>query len=118
MSVTGFAPYRPWAAFGVGVTGMALRRTWAGTEGAAGLWLWSTPGLPCPRSGSVSVWRDEEHLRGFVARPDHVRIMRAYRGRGEPHSATWRTDHFDKEATREAARALIGEWSAQPAPRR
>ncbi|MEU3413162.1 hypothetical protein ABZ760_18185 [Streptomyces sp. NPDC006658] len=110
VSVTGFAPYRPWTSLGVHVTGLALRRTWDDTEGAVGLWLWSVPGLLRPHSGSVSVWRDEAHLRSFVARADHVRVMRTYRDRGAVRSATWRTDGFDQGATQDAARSLIEKW--------
>jgi hypothetical protein len=117
VSVTGFAAYRPWTSLGIHVTGLALRRTWDTTEGAIGLWLWSVPDLLRPHSGSVSVWRDEDHLRAFVARPDHVRIMRAYRGRGALRSATWRTVGFDRGAAQEAARSLIEEWHTRPAPR-
>ncbi|MFD4606953.1 hypothetical protein ACFWOT_02360 [Streptomyces sp. NPDC058440] len=115
VSVTDFAPHRPWTSFGVNVAGVALRHTWDDVEGAIGLWLWSVPGLLRPRSGSVSVWRDEEALRGFVARHDHVRIMRTYRDRGDLRSTTWRTDHFDRTATQETARTVITEWCAQPA---
>ncbi|MEU3526804.1 hypothetical protein AB0E62_23535 [Streptomyces sp. NPDC038707] len=117
MSVTAFTPHRPWTSVGVYLTGFTLRRGWGATEGAVGLWLWSGPGLLHPCSGSVSVWRDEEGLRGFVARPDHVRIMRAYRDRGGIRSVTWRTDRFERAATRERARSLIEEWCTRPAPR-
>jgi hypothetical protein len=117
VSVTGFTPHRPWTSVGVHRTGFALRRTWGATEGAVGLWLWSVPDLLHPCSGSVSVWRDEEALRGFVARPDHVRIMRGYRDRGGVRAVTWRTDRFDRAATRETARSLIEEWCTRPAPR-
>ncbi|MFF9045077.1 hypothetical protein [Streptomyces parvulus] len=113
VSVTGFAPYRPWTSVGVNVSGVALRRAWGEVEGAIGLWLWSVPGLLRPRSGSVSVWRDEEGLRGFVARHDHVRIMRAYRDRGALRSTTWHTERFDRDATQEAARRIIEEWSRE-----
>lgn len=114
VSVTDFAPHRPWTAIGVNIAGVALRRTWDDVEGAVGLWLWSVPGLWRSRSGSVSVWRDEEALRGFVARHDHVRIMRTYRDRGDLRSTTWHTDRFDKDATQEAARDVIAGWCAQP----
>ncbi|MFI0187019.1 hypothetical protein ACH4PW_05505 [Streptomyces sp. NPDC017082] len=116
VSVTDFAPHRPWTSVGVTAAGIALRRTWDDAEGAIGLWLWSVPGLLRPRSGSVSVWRDEDGLRGFIARSDHVRIMRAYRDRGELRSTTWHTDHFDRAATQEAARALIEQWCTRPTP--
>ncbi|WP_051865482.1 hypothetical protein [Streptomyces griseus] len=115
VSVTGFAPYRPWTAIGVNATGAALRRDWGDVEGAVGLWLWTVPGLLHPRCGSVSVWRDEEGLRRFVGRHDHVRIMRAYRHRGGLRSTTWRTDRFDGAATRRAARSVIAGWCGEAA---
>lgn len=115
VSVTDFAPHRPWDAIGVNVAGVALRRTWGDVEGAIGLWLWSVPGLLRSRSGSVSVWRDEEALYGFVARHDHVRIMRAYRDRGDLRSTTWHTDRFDKDTIQEAARGILTEWHTRPA---
>ncbi|SEF75328.1 hypothetical protein SAMN05444920_101555 [Nonomuraea solani] len=62
------------------LAGWRLSRHWPSLEGAVGLWLWVDLGRR--RIGSVSVWRDEEALRGFVRLPEHVRIMRAYRGRG------------------------------------
>ncbi|WP_327233380.1 hypothetical protein OG349_04730 [Streptomyces sp. NBC_01317] len=114
VSVTDFAPHRPWTSVGINIAGAALRHTWGDVEGAVGLWLWSVPGLLRSRSGSVSVWRDERHLRDFVARHDHVRIMNTYRNRGDLRSATWQTEHFDKDATQETARSLIEEWRAQP----
>ncbi|MEU6269191.1 DUF3291 domain-containing protein [Saccharopolyspora shandongensis] len=114
VSVTEFAPHRPWTMIGVSLAGVALRRSWPDLEGAVGMWLWTVPGLRRPRSGSVSVWRDEEALRRFVGRPDHVRIMRAYRDRGALRSTMWRIDRLDRPAVREAARALIAGRSAWP----
>ncbi|WP_051338505.1 hypothetical protein [Streptomyces flavidovirens] len=115
VSVTEFTPHRPWTAAGVTVAGVALRRVWQDVEGAVGLWLWMDPDLLRPRSGSISVWRAERDLQGFVARHDHVRIVRSYRNRGSLRSATWRTERFDMGATREAARSLLSgrsAWSA------
>jgi hypothetical protein len=54
---------------------------------------------------------------GFVVRPDHLQIMRAYRHRGDLRSTTWQTDHFDRDATHAAARSLIAGWCAQPVRR-
>ncbi|MFF8595321.1 hypothetical protein ACF061_28550 [Streptomyces sp. NPDC015220] len=116
VSVTEFVPHRPWDALGVGIAGAALRRIWHDVEGAVGLWLWTVPDLLRPRSGAVSVWRDETCLAGFVSRPDHLRIVRAYRDRGTLRSAMWRTEDFDRAATREAARALLTgrtDWPAR-----
>ncbi|GAA2101675.1 hypothetical protein GCM10009801_75110 [Streptomyces albiaxialis] len=121
VSLTEFAPHRPWHAVGVTRAGLALRRAWPDVEGAIGLWLWTVPGLLRPRTGSVSLWHDEEDLRRFVARPDHRRIMRAYRDRGTLRATTWHTPRsdapagFDKSATLHKARALITRWP-DPAP--
>ncbi|CAM5654082.1 hypothetical protein STENM223S_04090 [Streptomyces tendae] len=110
VSVTQFTPYRPWAAPGVALTGLALRRNWRHVEGALGLWLWAVPDLLRPRSGSVTLWRHEEDLGNFVVSPGHRRIVRAYRDRGALRSATWHTDRFDPEAARRTARSLIARW--------
>ncbi|PCG86728.1 hypothetical protein CIB93_07175 [Streptomyces sp. WZ.A104] len=115
VSVTEFTPHRPWTAPGVTVAGIALRQVWQDLEGAVGLWLWADPHLLRPRSGSVSVWRAERDLYAFVARKDHGRIMRSYRDRGSMRSTTWRTEHFDRDATEEAARSLLSGRSAWPA---
>ncbi|GAB2452297.1 hypothetical protein [Streptomyces incanus] len=114
VSVTEFVPHRPWTAVGVNTAGVALRQAWQDIEGAVGLWLWLAPGLLHPRSGSVSVWRDETDLQGFVTRHDHARIVRSYRHRGTMRSATWRTERFDMGATQEAARSLLSGRSAWP----
>ncbi|GGQ04640.1 hypothetical protein GCM10010266_30310 [Streptomyces griseomycini] len=116
VSVTEFTPHRPWTAVCVSAAGLALRRTWQDVDGAVGLWLWVAPDLPRPRSGSVSVWRDEKDLTGFVTRPDHLRIMRAYRRRGVTRSATWRTERFAPDAAQEAARALLTGRTPWPRP--
>lgn len=116
VSVTQFAPRRPWAAVGVGLAGLALRRNWRQVEGALGLWLWTTPDLLRPRSGSVTLWRHEDDLGNFVASPEHRRIVRAYRDRGALRSATWRTDRFDPEAVQRAARSLIVRWGTSGSP--
>ncbi|MFV0133035.1 hypothetical protein ACLGIH_07315 [Streptomyces sp. HMX87] len=115
VSVTEFTPHRPWTAAGVTVAGVALRRVWPEVEGAVGLWLWMDPDPLRPRSGSISVWRAERDLQGFVARHDHVRIVRSYRNRGSLRSTTWRTERFDRGATQEAARSLLSGRSAWPA---
>lgn len=114
VSVTEFTPHRPWAALGVYVAGVALREAWHEIDGAVGQWLWMAPDPLCPRSGSVSVWRDESDLRGFVARPDHARIVRSYRHRGTMRSTLWRTEHFSMSAAQEAARSILTGRSAWP----
>ncbi|MFF5717182.1 hypothetical protein [Streptomyces buecherae] len=118
VSVTEFTAHRPWTAPGVTLAGLALRRSWDGLEGAVGLWLWAASDVTRPRSGSVSVWRDARALAGFVARHDHVRIMRAYRDRGTLRSTGWQATTFEHGATLRAARSLLtGEspWPTQEA---
>ncbi|RKT84042.1 hypothetical protein SAMN05421805_11921 [Saccharopolyspora antimicrobica] len=109
VSVTEFTPHRPRTTFGVATRGMALRKTWPGLEGAIGMWLWLTPDLRRPRSGAISVWRTEADLHRFVARADHVRIMRAYRDRGALRTKTWQQSHFNPPAIRETARTFLAE---------
>ncbi|MFD6323324.1 hypothetical protein ACFWOL_10715 [Streptomyces sp. NPDC058442] len=115
MPHTPHAHSRTWRGFGPSRNPQA-EQSREDVEGAIGLWLWSVPGLLRPRSGPVSVWRDEEALHGFVARHDHIRIMRAYRERGDPRSTTRRTDPFGRTTTQETARTVITKWCARPAP--
>ncbi|MFJ8859084.1 hypothetical protein ACIRD8_11670 [Streptomyces sp. NPDC102451] len=82
VSVTEFVTHRPWGTPAVAVEGLRLRRSWPRTPGAVAVRLWADTGLRLDRSGSVTVWTDEASLMGFVARPDHMRIVRAFRGRG------------------------------------
>ncbi|MEV3920401.1 hypothetical protein [Actinomadura coerulea] len=85
--------------------GMALRRSWPDLEGAVGLWLWTD--LRRRRCGSVSVWTGDAALRGFVAWPPHVAIMRRFRRRGTIRADTWWADAFDPAGTwARAERAL------------
>ncbi|MFI2177180.1 hypothetical protein [Streptomyces buecherae] len=114
VSVTEFTAHRPWTAPGVTLAGLALRRSWDGLEGAVGLWLWAASDVARPRSGSVSVWRDARALAGFVARHDHVRIMRAYRDRGTLRSTSWQATAFEHGATLRAARSLLTGESPWP----
>ncbi|MFE6776779.1 hypothetical protein [Streptomyces sp. NPDC057702] len=117
VSVTEFTAHRPWTALGVSAAGLALRRTWPEVAGAVGLWLWTGRDLARPRSGSVSVWRDAAALRDFVARHDHVRIMRDYRDRGTLRSTTWRAAPFDREVTLATAMSLLTGAVAWPRAR-
>ncbi|MFE6488609.1 hypothetical protein ACFVGN_37545 [Streptomyces sp. NPDC057757] len=93
---------RSWS---VALDGLRLRRTWPATPGAIGMWLWADP--PRRRSGSVSVWADEGRLKEFVGRPDHLRIVRAYRGHGVLRSAGWEAGRFDAAETWAHAHHLI-----------
>ncbi|QFG25704.1 hypothetical protein [Actinomadura sp. WMMB 499] len=108
VSVTDFTAASALDLPGVFRAGMALRRSWPDLPGAVGLWLWAIPAER--RCGSVSVWTDAAALRGFVALPEHVAIMRRYRGRGGLRSVTWEADAFDARAAwARAARVLAGE---------
>ncbi|WP_330308006.1 MULTISPECIES: hypothetical protein [unclassified Streptomyces] len=89
----------------VALAGLRLRGTWPDTPGAIGMWLWADPMRR--RSGSVSVWADAVGLKEFVGRPDHVRIVRAHRGRGVLRSAGWETERFDAAEAWAHARHLI-----------
>ncbi len=55
----------------------------------------------------MSVWRDEEALYRFVARSDHVQIMRRYRGRGSSRSTTWKGTGPDRGALWSRARLYL-----------
>ncbi|MEV3854898.1 hypothetical protein AB0J38_11280 [Streptomyces sp. NPDC050095] len=105
VSVTEFTADTRTRSLGVAVNGLRLRRTWPGTPGAVGMWLWVDP--PRRRSGSVSVWTGQDALDGFVRRPDHVRIVRAFRGHGSVRATAWDTPGFDAAAVWDAALALI-----------
>ncbi|MFC8228337.1 hypothetical protein [Streptomyces sp. NPDC057287] len=87
VSVTEFVTHRPWGTPAVAAEGLRLRRGWPQTSGAVAIRLWMDTGLRLNRSGSVTVWTDEASLSAFVARPDHARVVRAFRGRGVMRSA-------------------------------
>ncbi|MEU0413758.1 hypothetical protein ABZ307_39045 [Streptomyces griseorubiginosus] len=91
----------------VALAGLRLRRTWASTPGAVGMWLWADPLRR--RSGSVSVWADERGLKEFTGRPDHARIVRAHRGRGELRTARREFEEFEPDAVWAYALELITE---------
>ncbi|MFE6185884.1 hypothetical protein ACFQ6U_15805 [Streptomyces sp. NPDC056465] len=87
VSITEYSTHRPWGTPAVAFEGMRLRRSRPRTPGAVALRLWRDPGPRPDRSGSVIVRTDEASLMRFVARPDHLRIVRAFRGRGTMRSA-------------------------------
>jgi len=70
--------------------GFALRKAWPEMPGAVGMWLWTAPTMR--RCGSLSIWTDEPSLQAFVRTPDHLAIVRAYRGRGTMKSKMWSVD--------------------------
>jgi heme-degrading monooxygenase HmoA len=81
---------------GIARRGLSLSRLWPGLPGAVGMWLWVDLGTR--RCGSLSVWRDEDDLQGFVRLREHVQIMRAYRHRGTLRSRTWEIGTLDRAA--------------------
>ncbi|MFH8470260.1 hypothetical protein [Streptomyces sp. NPDC017991] len=107
ISVTDFTATTYRQSWTVARAGLRLRRTWPGTPGAIGMWLWADPARR--RSGSVSVWTDEAALKEFVGRPDHLRIVRAHRGRGVLRSVLDRTERFDEADTWTYAQRFIAE---------
>ncbi|QMU75749.1 hypothetical protein GXW83_08345 [Streptacidiphilus sp. PB12-B1b] len=110
VSVTEFTPHRPWDTVGVVAAGLRLQQSWPRTEGAIGIRLWIDPHPLRMRSGAVSAWTGQPGLDGFVSRPDHLRIVRAFRGRGAVRSYSQELDAWEPSAAWESAlRALSGE---------
>ncbi|MGW0806783.1 hypothetical protein [Nonomuraea sp. NPDC002799] len=95
---------------GIFRSGSTLRRAWPRLDGAVGMWLWARPLER--RCGSVSVWRDEEALHRFVAWPEHVAIVRRYRGRGQLTSTTWQAARCEPAAIWAEARPYLYETAA------
>ncbi|MEU1786885.1 hypothetical protein ABZ553_13625 [Streptomyces sparsogenes] len=107
VSVTDFTFTRRRDLPGIARAAAGLRRAWPTLDGAVGLWLWTAP--LARRCGAVSVWTGEEALHGFVGLPEHVAIMRKYRGRGTAEATTWVAPRFDgPDIWREAYRLLTG----------
>jgi len=96
VSVTDFRVHSRRDLPGVYRAGLRLRRDWPQLTGAVGMWLWTAPRQG--RCGSVSVWLDEQAMYQFVARPDHVQIMRHYRGRGSIRATVWTDAEPDRGA--------------------
>jgi hypothetical protein len=88
---------------GIYLSGLWLRARWRALDGAVGVWLWAQPWAK--RCGSVSVWVDEDALRGFVASPEHLRIVRRYAERGRVAATTWTQDWTSAEDVWREARA-------------
>lgn len=93
ISLTAYTANRHADLPGIYRAALGLRRVWPKIDGAMGLLLWSEPTLR--RAGSVSVWRSEEDLRGFVRWAPHVEIMRRYRERGSLVSESWHSEGLD-----------------------
>lgn len=111
VSITDFQADRLRDLPGVYRAGLALRRAWPELPGAVGMWLWTEPLRG--RCGSVSIWPDEQALRRFVGRPEHVAIVRRYRERGRLRSTTWMTTQSDRGIWAKA-RAYLSEETKTP----
>ncbi|MER5253178.1 MULTISPECIES: hypothetical protein [unclassified Streptomyces] len=114
VSVTEFTAHRHTQTAPIALAGLRLRRTWSGTPGAVGMWLWADPWHK--RSGSVSFWIDERSMYAFVGRPDHVRIVRAHRDRGTMRATAWTADRLDTDAAWVVAHPLLVDPAAWPGP--
>jgi hypothetical protein len=90
---------------GIFRSGMQLRDSWPELEGAVGMWLWAKP--LSSMCGSVSAWKDHESLLAFVARPDHLHVMRKYRRRGHLTSASWQQEWEGPSAIWQRAAARL-----------
>ena len=113
VSVTDFTAATARDLPGIARAGLRLRRALLEVEGAVGLWLWAEP--LARRTGSVSVWTGEKSLHEFVRLPEHVGIMRKYRGRGEIRAVTWQAEHLDVPGIwRDAYRLLSKQRSPGP----
>jgi hypothetical protein len=107
ISLTDYTAHRWRDVPGVALSGLRLSRVWPTMRGAVGLWLWAD--LPRRRSGSVSIWTNEEALHRFVRWPVHLAIVRKYRPRGTLHASSWEAERFVKrDVLREARRRLLG----------
>jgi len=92
---------------GIYRTGLRLRRSWPQIDGAVGMWLWGEVG---GRSGgSVSAWREEAAMMGFVRWAPHVEVMRHYRERGSLVARRWESERLERRSLWEEARRLAGE---------
>jgi hypothetical protein len=90
----------------VAVKGLRMRLGWYAMTGALGLWLWSLP--MAMRSGSVSVWDNDDSLERFINLPHHVGIMNRYSSRGTVRSDKWSMERFEPDVVLERAREWIG----------
>ncbi|HZU82931.1 MAG TPA: hypothetical protein VE987_08450 [Polyangiaceae bacterium] len=115
VSATRFTYRRSWHMPFVLWHGLALRRRWGRVEGAVG--LFSAASLLGRTTYTVTAWRSEQELRGWMRSPYHLRLMQDYRGCLESAAAvSWRTERFEpEEAWREAMSRLGAGAARQPA---
>ena len=73
--------------------GMGMGRRWHLLEGAVGV---SLAADPLQRTTyTISVWKSEADLRGFLTSAEHLKLMRDYRSRVTGSAAaTWYVDEF------------------------
>jgi hypothetical protein len=90
---------------GVALKGLRMRLGWYAMPGALGLWLWSLPAAM--RSGSISVWDNEDSVERFINLPHHTDIMQCYRSRGTVRSAQWSVQRFEPDVVLQQAREWI-----------
>src|SRR5262249_55111386 len=100
--------------------GLRLRSEWDQLEGAVGVWLWSRP--LGGSAGSISLWRDEAALRGFVGWAPHVEVVRRYRGAGRLLALSWQAErsrfasHWAQAQKQRSA--TVGRVGWNPIPKR
>jgi hypothetical protein len=112
VAVTAFHADRARDLPGIYRAGLELRRAWPQLDGAVGTWLWTEPLRR--RCGSVSIWQSQQALRQFVAWPNHVTIMRRYRGRGRLTSTTWTAARCEPTTIWAEARPHLSGQGATP----
>jgi hypothetical protein len=88
---------------------LRLRRAFPRTPGAIGLSL--AMGAPWrKRTWSISAWSTPEDLQRFLGSPEHVAIVRRFRGRVTVRSETWPVPRFVlRDAWRTGREQLAGD---------
>ena len=90
--------------------GMLLRRRWHLLEGSVGVSL--SADLWRRTTYTISVWKSEADLRGFLTSPDHLKLMRDYRSRVTGSAAvTWTVEGFRLGQAWKEAPARLAEAS-------
>ena len=92
-----------------------LRRRWGSRPGSIGLLVGSKPLRRT--TYSISVWRSEDDLKAFLRAPDHLPLIRKFKGRLDAStSAVWRTDSFHMDDAWQEALGRLGEPGTAPEP--